>query len=357
MLCNYYFFGKKSIEVRIRDHSLEYHGEDYPWLRDADGNIARGPAGEYLTDFTQPPMQDLMVAQAVAVAKCGLFDGIFLDWFREGCCMHPAFGSHEDVQQAKDTILQRIRAAVRDDFLIIANYNRSKMPRRAWGLNGSYMENLPDRENPPVTGSGIYKYEELKQTEDTLLWLETNTRKPRMNVVEVWDIPTEPADSPNNRRWMRIFTTLTLTHSDGYILYSNEHRPQTWYDFWDADLGRPVEAIGQQYQNIEGLFIREFQNGWAVYNRSGKTQAITLPRTVTSVSSNKQGITHLLPDLDGEIYLRIGKPFDLNRDGTVNVLDLILVSQNFGTAEGDINGDGTTNILDLTILAQQLSHQ
>ena len=36
-----------------------------------------------------------------------------------------------------------------------------------------------------------------------------------------------------------------------------------------------------------------------------------------------------------------------NREGIVNILDLILVAQNFGTTKSDFNGDSTTNILDL----------
>ena len=49
------------------------------------------------------------------------------------------------------------------------------------------------------------------------------------------------------------------------------------------------------------------------------------------------------------------KAFDLNGDQTINILDLLLVSQHFGTPEGDINGDGTTNLLDLTRVAQQFN--
>ena len=40
-------------------------------------------------------------------------------------------------------------------------------------------------------------------------------------------------------------------------------------------------------------------------------------------------------------------------DGRVNILDLILVAQGFGTPSGDVNRDGVTNILDLTLVAQQ----
>ena len=38
----------------------------------------------------------------------------------------------------------------------------------------------------------------------------------------------------------------------------------------------------------------------------------------------------------------------------MNVLDLILVAQHFGTTKGDINGDGITNILDLILVARHL---
>ena len=71
------------------------------------------------------------------------------------------------------------------------------------------------------------------------------------------------------------------------------------------------------YKNIEGLFIREFTNGWAVYNRSGQAQTITLPSSATRVSDrgdNPAAVTHILPDLDGEIYLTTKSPADVNGD-------------------------------------------
>ena len=329
----------------------DLYPEDFPyWLRDESGNPILTPSGNGIyIDFTQPGMQDIIVEQAIAVAKCGLFDGIFLDGFHEWGAILEEYYSLEEEQHAKDNILQRIRAAVRDDFLIIANYNRGKMHRRAWGINGTFMETVRQHNQD-------YTRKDIKQIEDTLLWSEENLRPPQINCLEGWGIPTEPPDSPNNLRWMRLFTAMSLTLSDGYVLYAaNNHHEHFWYDFWDADLGYPIGPKARQHQNTEGLFIREFTNGWAVYNRSGEEQTITLPRSSIGVSSNKQDITHLLPDLDGEIYLRVGKPFDLNRDGTINVLDLILVSQHLGTTTGDINGDGTTNILDLTAVAQQFN--
>ena len=338
-------------EVRIRDANINVYGEDFPyWLRDSGGNRIYDPAlNAYFTDFTQPGMQDIIVQHAIAVAKCGLYDGIFFDWFAEAeYSVFRGRYSYEVEQQAKDTILRRIRESVRDDFLIIINTARYKIPRRAWGINGTFMEAIPDNLE---TG---YTRDEIKQIEDTLRWAEVNLRYPQVNCLEGWGIPHEPPDSPRNLRWMRFFTTMSLTHSDGYVLYGmNNTHQHIWHNFWNADLGYPVGAKSQAYQDIDGLFIREFTNGWAVYNRSGETQAISLPQVSVGFSSSKKDITHLLPDLDGEIYLRAGVPIDVNADGTINVLDLIRVASSFGTKTGDINGDGETNILDLTLVAQQ----
>lgn len=48
-------------------------------------------------------------------------------------------------------------------------------------------------------------------------------------------------------------------------------------------------------------------------------------------------------------------PWDVNNDGSVNILDLTFVASHFGEAnpppEADVNGDGKVNILDLTLVA------
>ena len=50
---------------------------------------------------------------------------------------------------------------------------------------------------------------------------------------------------------------------------------------------------------------------------------------------------------------------DVNKDGVTNILDLVLIAQDFGKSaspgsRADVNGDGTVNILDLIIVAQYL---
>ena len=354
------------VEIRMRDAFVnDFYPEDWPyWIRDENGNLRPGIRGQnyYLIDFTHPELQEQIVEQAIAVARCGLFDGIFFDWWNEDRAVltnHQVGwtellpGGNEAEQRARDSILQRIRAAVTPDFLIIGNGNRRKFPRTAPYINGTFMETLRDYDDGYTHGG-------LAEIESTLFWAEENLREPQINCLEGWGVSTESPDSPRNRRWMRVFTTMSLTHSDGYVLYNigDEHH-HYWYDFWDADLGKPIGAKAELYQNAPGLFIREFTNGWAVYNRSGTAQEISLTEEAMGVSSNQTGRTHQLADLDGEIYLKTvagqpTSPYDLNKDGVVNVLDLILTAQNLGSTEGDINGDGITSILDLILVAQHL---
>ena len=368
------------VSILMRDDWPHKHSEDWPhWIRDAEGNrVSATDYSAFLMDFTHPDVQDIIVQQAIAVAKCGLYDGIFLDWWREDWIVLKGYRTYEEEQQARDVIIQRIRAAVGDDFLIWVNPNRSKPLRAMPYINGLFMETVRYDD---------YALDGLIEIENTLLWAEENLGETPINGLEGWGVESEAPDSRTNLRWMRLFTTMGLTHSDGYVLYitgirspNHEHDWSTfepthaeahnrgsihnhghdhyWYDFWDADLGRPVGPKAKLYKGVPGVFIREFTNGWAVYNRSGAAQTITLPASATPVSdrgNNAASQTHTLPDLDGEIYLTTKSFADVNGDGHVNILDLIQVANGLGTSAPDPNGDGVVNILDLVFVAQQFS--
>ena len=359
-------------EIRIwTAHPVLQYPEDwFGWVRDEHGNPVSGDRFSsypiYLIDIRLPEVQDIIIEQAISVAACGLYDGIYFDGWWEGD--FPLAGNwNEDgsVQfweiadgEILVSILQRIRANVRDDFLIMFNSNRRQMPSSVSYINGSFMETFP-----PENG---YTRDDIIEIEGSLIWYEANVREPKINCLRALGIGAEPPDSPRNKQWMRFFTTMSLTLSDGYALYTlgtiggqKQYQKHIWHPFWDADLGQPIGQTAQRYQDIEGLYIREFDNGWAVYNRSGNVQEISLPENATGVASGQTGKAHQLPDLDGEIYLKTvagqpTSPYDLNMDGVVNVLDLILTAQNLGSTEGDINGDGITNILDLILVAQHL---
>lgn len=344
------------VGLEMREAYPTSHLEDSPfWLRDENGErIIAWTDGTLFLDFTKPIVIDKIVEEAIAVSKCGLYDGIFFDWWTEDGPVlannetgwSEGYVGFEAEQRARDIILTRIREAVREDFLILVNTNRRKIPRTGWAINGTFMETLRDHDKG-------YTHDGLAEIESTLLWSEANLREPRINCLEGWGINGEPPDSPANRRGMRVFTAMSLTHSDGYVLYNDGIQHQHyWYNFWDVDLGQSAAGKGQLYESREGLFIREFTNGWAVYNRSGAPQVIQLSEQATGVESGLRNTTHIIPDLDGEIYLKSrADRYDVNGDGIVNILDLVAVANGFGKDAPDLNSDGIVNVLDLILVA------
>jgi hypothetical protein len=337
------------VEIRLLTFPTAWYPGDWTHWITYDTDAPRNTV-----DFSHPDVQDIIVDYALAVEDCGLFDGVFFDHWNEEIHYLKGHGpTLEDELRARVSILQRVRAQAREDFLIIGNTKRHKIPRSSPFMNGTFLETTAPCLNFPHTTEW-----KMADTESTLLWAASNLREPRINALEGCALTTEPPDSPTNRQWMRAFTVLSLTHSDGYVLFNHGHsHAHYWYDFWDADLGRPLGKKGQLYQETDRLYIREFTNGWAVYNHSGEPQVITLPEEAQGVASDLVNTEHTLPNLDGEMYLRVkpANPADANGDGVVNIFDLTLVAQGFGTdnPEADVTGDGVVNVFDLVFVANQ----
>ena len=176
--------------VHIRDSYVDaVYPANYPyWVRDGSGAPIAGWPGAFLLDFTHPAVQDVIVEQARALSRCGVFDGIFLDWWREDILVLDGYRTNEAEQQARDVIIRRIREAVGEDFLILVNPNRTKPKRAAPYINGLFMETGRDYAEG-------YTHEGLGQIESTLLWAEENLRAPQINCLQGWSIATEKPDT------------------------------------------------------------------------------------------------------------------------------------------------------------------
>lgn len=299
------------------------------WLRDRQGNIIQNANDAWLVNILNPALQDVQIERIVGFARCGIFDGALLEGFTHhglgsaGGQFYPAVTdvplTEEAIIEAYIRILSEVRARVPEDFLIVVNATRDKIPHYAEYINGNVMEPGWD-----------YSYKGLAKIESTLLWSEEHFREPQLNWAQGFLITSEPPESPGNRQRMRLFTTMGLTHSDGYINVHyhsaswqqwGDFAANYWYDFYDADLGKPIGETARHCDDCEGLFVREFTNGWAVYNRSGKAQTIQLPAQATGVASGIANTEHIVPDLDGEMYLKQAP--SMNSVGIVTVLEAV----------------------------------
>ena len=104
------------------------------------------------------------------------------------------------------------------------------------------------------------------------------------------------------------------------------------------------------YRKIVSLIARRIYSVFL----SGSFNSLLEFGQFAGVASGITATRHTVPDLDGEIYFKsIGREdrADVNSDGVVNILDLVIVANALGKAEPDLNGDGVVNVQDLVIVA------
>lgn len=272
-------------ELRYRDAPASFLPEDSKWwMRNNDGTYVYGwEEGNYIRiEFRDPGFQDKVAEKAAALMKSGAVDGILLDWWTES-----------EFWESRLALLKKVREAIGDDALILLNANNRKIPKSAPFANGIFMEcwDSPDANE-----------EKWDRNRTTLEWAEQNMRQPRINCLETWY-----KESRNDLNRMRATTTLVLTRSDGYCLFSDPNTLLTpdhlhnWYPFWNADLGKPVEE-GKKLDN--GAYRRKFSNGVAVYNPLGNEMVtIEFLKGFKSTVSGEEGMIHQVPAFDGDIFI------------------------------------------------------
>lgn len=270
-------------EIRYRDAHRSYLPGNHAWWKRKNGNPIVGweEGGYFLLDFENPDYRNQVALQAKAVMDSGVFDGLMLDWWED--------------DEDRLALVKAIRKEIGDQALILVNANDRKTPKTAAFVNGYFME--------------CYKSQTAKdwhQIADTLEWAESHLKEPRINCVETWF-----HKSRKDLELMRATTTLSLTLSDGYCLFSDPNPLPTpdhlhdWYEFWNRSLGRP-KAKGDRKK--DGSIQREFDRGLVVYNPPGNkpvTVEFTLPHT--AASSRKTAMTFTVSPGDGDLFLKDGQ--------------------------------------------------
>jgi len=268
-------------EIRYRDAWRGFLPVNHKWWRrDKDGKLAEGwVEGKFIQlDFDNPEFRELVARRAKAVIQTGVVDGVLLDWWSD--------------DDSRLDLIKLVRKAIGDEHLIVANANDRTTPRTAPYINGYFME--------------CYRSKTAKDWQriaETLKWAEQNLCSPRVNCVETWY-----HYSRMDLNLMRAVTTLSLTYSNGYCLFSDpnplptgDHR-HNWYPFWDSSLGKSIAA---GVTEADGTVRREFENGSVIYNpMDNRTVSIVFNELRTSAATGQTSRSHTLKSPDGDIYLK-----------------------------------------------------
>jgi hypothetical protein len=267
-------------EIRYRDAHRSFLPEDHRWwLRDEDGSTIAGweEGGYDLLAFNDAEYRAHVATRAQAAVATGVIDGVLLDWWSD------------DPDRLE--LVSAVRQAIGPNALIIVNSNDREVPASAPYVNGLFMEAY--RSETP---------DDWRRIENTLTWAEESLREPRVNCLETWF-----HDSRADLSLMRATTTLALTLSDGYCLFSDPNPLPTsdhlhdWYAFWDKGLGQPS---GAAVEGPDGAYRREFTGGTVVYNPSGGAPLTTVFRSDRiSRATGLLGRAHIVAPGDGDIFL------------------------------------------------------
>jgi hypothetical protein len=268
------------LEIRYRDASSDFLPKNHPWWkRDKNGKPVYGwEEGGYLQlDFANPDFRKHIATQCKAAMQSGVVDGIMLDWWQD-----------DDDRLA---LIKEIRESIGDKALILANANDRTTPRTAPFINGYFMECY--RSNTA---------EDWQRIATTLIWAEANLRTPHINCLESWY-----HQSRDDLNLMRATTTMVLTLSDGYCLFSDPNPLSTpdhlhnWYPFWNKSLGKPLSP-GNKCN--DGSYRREFANGVVIYNPFGNPAVtVTFPTQHTSAATGKSLLSHTINSDDGDYFI------------------------------------------------------
>ena len=269
-------------EIRYRDAHRSYLPDGHAWwLRDKQGQIVPGwdEGGFLCLDFHNPQFRSQVASQAKAVVESGAADGVLLDWWSD--------------DPSRLELIRAVRQAVGERAIIIANANDRQTPQTAPFINGCFMECYRSQ-----------TAKDWKTIADTLAWAEVHLREPRVNCLETWF-----HKSRDDLNLMRATTTLVLTHSDGYCLFSDPNPLPTpdhlhnWYPFWERSLGKPT---AERQARPDGTVSREFDHGTVVYNPLGnRLVTIRFPERRRSVATGKVDEEHALGCPDGDIFLNL----------------------------------------------------
>jgi outer membrane protein assembly factor BamB len=148
--------------------------------------------------------------------------------------------------------------------------------------------------------------------------------------------------------------------SDSVELEEGEREASFWVRFSGTDLkGVWCEIVPPGYRVSEETYMEDLDRVELVYNEEKDRYE---GRYSGFVRRGRYRVLFWTEDVNGntnepawiEVMVRGAVRWDVNGDGVVDILDLVLVGKNYGSSgpEGDVNGDGKVDILDLVLVGK-----
>ena len=270
-------------EIRWHDGQKGYLPDDSPWWQAGDAH--QDVPGEFhLLKVSDPDFRRHVALQCKAAILTGVFDGCMFDWWAEA--------QYPDLPK----LAKGVREAIGDEALILVNANNRQERGAARYINGFFMEGFDSR-FWPLDAKG------WKTAEDNLVWEKQSLHPPVISALEGW--AASGRGDLSDVQFMRALTALSLTRSDGFVLFGdkntdglNDHR-HDWYPFWNKGLGRPS---GDAQDRPDGAVSRDYGGGTVVYNpASNKTVTVRFTEARFSRSTHLTSREHVIIAGDGDI--------------------------------------------------------
>jgi hypothetical protein len=266
--------------------------DDSWWLRDKAGNRISFWPGTYMLNMTSgcgsSPSGDkwneyLPTFIKSEIYDSGLWDGVFYDnlwgdvtWAKDGNIDINRDGNIRSIAEINSAwasgnkeMLVRSRELMGNNFIIIGNglvYD-GYQPY----LNGMMFESFPSPWENGGTWSGSM---------NTYAKISAKNRQPNISILNTYN------KDRNNFAKVRFGLASTLMQDSGYFSYdydNTNHGQLWWYDEYDVNLGKPLfpayNILDKTDEKFKpGLWRRDFENGIAMLNSTGKEQKYIFSR-------------------------------------------------------------------------------
>ena len=305
------------------------------WLRDSTGAVLSSLPGSSrgLLDFSSHDFVGRLAQRVKSLIDTGCVDGVYLKgWDAEsvwpaGSVPQRGIAGYSQ-EPARLELLGALRQAVGGGW-IVAEVGAGESGVGLAELDGVHLVasteaplNWPPSESwnlDPYSGSGLNSWSRI---EESLLAFgrEGILRKPGRVFLEAWS--RYGRLDPRNVQARVTGLAMSLSLTDGAYLFCEpdwwkengepvNQGQHAWHPEWDKILGKAIQPR-QISLNYQGVYMREFENGWAVFRPAAqiKSGVVHLSEEARSVRIGNKGNSFILSPGEGDLVVKTKRSQD-----------------------------------------------